>query len=245
MKTVVTMTCWTKRINQMPIFMDYFFKTQTQKPDIFYLWLATEEFPDHKLPIALEECISKYGIVLKWIEKNEFCHKRWYVYPEHYEDVVISLDEDKRYINDLIERAKECKSITNLWIPRTENYHEPYSLGFCGQCIVPPKTFPMEAYSEQYRNDRLLTTPKCDECWINTFLLKNNIKLTVDISLLNPFELDFNCCSDDTALFKDFKTNGKSERFLNTVNYMKNKYHFDIDMDKVNSIIKYMNIVSL
>jgi hypothetical protein len=45
--------------------------------------------------------------------------------------------------------------------------------------------------------------------------------------------------------FKDFKTNGKSERFLNTVNYMKNKYHFDIDIDKVNSIIKYMNIVSL
>jgi hypothetical protein len=225
--------------------MDYFFKTQTQKPDIFYLWLATEEFTDHKLPTTLEECISKYGIVLKWIEKNEFCHKRWYVYPEHYEDVVISLDEDSRYVNDLVERAKECKSITNLWIPRTENYHEPYRLGFCGQCIVPPKTFPMEAYSEQYRNDRLLTTPKCDECWINTFLLKNNIKLTADISLLNPFELYFNCCSDDTALFKDFKTNGKSERFLNTVNYMKNKYHFDIDMDKVNSIIKYMNIVSL
>ena len=245
MKTVVTMTCWTKRINQMPIFMDYFFKTQTQKPDIFYLWLATEEFPDHKLPMALEECISKYGIVLKWIEKNEFCHKRWYVYPEHYEDVVISLDEDSRYVNDLVERAKDCKSITNLWIPRTENYHEPYRLGFCGQCIVPPKIFPMEAYSEQYRNDRLLTTPKCDECWINTFLLKNNIKLTADISILNPFELYFNCSSDDTALFKDFKTNGKSERFLNTVNYMKNKYHFDIDMDKVNSIIKYMNIVSL
>ena len=243
MKTVVTMTCWTKRINQMPIFMDYFFKTQTQKPDIFYLWLATEEFPDHKLPMALEECISKYGIVLKWIEKNEFCHKRWYVYPEHYEDVVISLDEDSRYVNDLVERAKDCKSITNLWIPRTENYHEPYRLGFCGQCIVPPKIFPMEAYSEQYRNDRLLTTPKCDECWINTFLLKNNIKLTADISILNPFELYFNCSSDDTALFKDFKTNGKSERFLNTVNYMKNKYHFDIDMDKVNSIIKYMNLV--
>lgn len=243
MKTVVTMTCWTKRINQMPIFMDYFFKTQTQKPDIFYLWLATEEFPDHKLPMALEECISKYGIVLKWIEKNEFCHKRWYVYPDHYEDVVISLDEDSRYVNDLVERAKDCKSITNLWIPRTENYHEPYRLGFCGQCIVPPKIFPMEAYSEQYRNDRLLTTPKCDECWINTFLLKNNIKLTADISILNPFELYFNCSSDDTALFKDFKTNGKSERFLNTVNYMKNKYHFDIDMDKVNSIIKYMNLV--
>lgn len=243
MKTVVTMTCWTKRINQMPIFMDYFFKTQTQKPDIFYLWLATEEFPDHKLPMALEECISKYGIVLKWIEKNEFCHKRWYVYPEHYEDVVISLDEDSRYVNDLVERAKDCKSITNLWIPRTENYHEPYRLGFCGQCIVPPKTFPMEAYNEQYRDDRLLTTPKCDECWINTFLLKNNITLTADISLLNPFELYFNCSSDDTALFKDFKTNGKSERFLNTVNYMKNKYNFDIDMDKVNSIIQYMNLV--
>lgn len=241
MKTVVTMTCWTKRINQMPIFLDYFFATQTKKPDIFYIWLATEEFPDHKLPIALEECISKYGIILKWVEKNEYCHKRWRVYPEHFEDIVISLDEDKRYPNDLVESAKNCKYITNLWFPKTNEYHEPYFIGLCGQCIVPPRTFPIEAYSEKYKEARIKCSPMNDECWLNVFIIKNNIKVTVDISLLNPFEFDFKCSVDDTAL----SVTHKDECFdllLNTVNYMKDKYNFKIDMDKINSLIKYMNL---
>ena len=243
MKTVVTMTCWTKRINQMPIFLDYFFATQTNKPDLFYLWLATEEFPDHILPLELLVAIQKYGVILKWIANNEYCHKRWRVYPEHYDDVVISLDEDKRYPNDLVEQSVNCKYITNLYIPRVEQKYENVDLGFCGQCIIPPKTFPIEAYNIKYLNDRLEYSPKSDECWLNVFLLKNNIKITTDISLYLPLEFGYECSDNDTALYKHIGDD-KAEIFMNLVNYMKSKYNFDIDMNKVNRIVNYMNIHS-
>ena len=40
------MTSWTKRINCVARSIYYFMKTQTVKPDLFYLWLAEEEFPN-------------------------------------------------------------------------------------------------------------------------------------------------------------------------------------------------------
>lgn len=243
MKTVVTMTCWTKRINQMPFFLDYFFATQTKKPDLFYLWLATEEFPDHILPLELLVAIQKYDIILKWIEKNEYVHKRWRVYPEHFEDVVISLDEDRKYPNDLVEQSVNCKYITNLYIPRVEQKYENIDLGFCGQCIIPPKTFPMEAYNIKYLNDRLEYSPKSDECWLNLFLLKNNIKITTDMSLYLPPEIGFECADDDTALYKHIGVY-KPKIFKDLTNYMTKKYNFEVDMNKVNRIVNYMNIHS-
>ena len=227
----------------MPFFLDYFFATQTKKPDLFYLWLATEEFPDHILPLELLVAIQKYDIILKWIEKNEYVHKRWRVYPEHFEDVVISLDEDRKYPNDLVEQSVNCKYITNLYIPRVEQKYENIDLGFCGQCIIPPKTFPMEAYNIKYLNDRLEYSQKCDECWLNLFLLKNNIKITTDMSLYLPLDMCFECADNDTALYKQIGDD-KSKIFMNLVNYMTKKYNFDIDMNKVNRIVNYMNIHS-
>lgn len=244
MKTVVTMTCWTKRINQMPIFLDEFFATQTKKPDLFYLWLATEEFPGHILPLELIVAIQKYGVILKWIEKNEYVHKRWRVYPEHFEDVVISLDEDRKYPNDLVEQSSNCKYITNLYIPRVEQKYENIDLGFCGQCIIPPKTFPIEAYNIMYLNDRLECSPKSDECWLNVFLLKNKVKITNDISLSLPLDIGFECADNDTALYKQIG-DVKPKIFMNAVKYMADKYNFDIDMNKVNRIVNYMNIHSI
>ena len=226
MKTVVTMTCWTKRINQMPIFLDYFFSTQTKKPDLFYLWLATEEFPDHILPLELVVAIQKYGVILKWIEKNEYCHKRWRVYPEHYEDVVISLDEDKRYTNDLVEQAVNCKTITNLYIPRFEKPVENVELGICGQCIIPPKTFPLEAYNEKYLNDRLEYSPKCD------------------MSLCLPLNYEFDCASGESALYRDIGDK-KAVILSKLVQNMVTKYDFDIDKNRLNGILNYMNIQSV
>ncbi|WP_291631455.1 hypothetical protein [Clostridium sp.] len=99
MKTVVTMTSWTKRINCVARSIYYFMKTQTVKPDLFYLWLAEEEFPNKEkdLPNDLLMIIEGLHITLKWIKKNTYCHKRWNVYPEHMEDLVISIDDDVIY----------------------------------------------------------------------------------------------------------------------------------------------------
>ena len=240
MKTVVTMTCWTKRINQMPIFLDYFFATQTKKPDLFYLWLATEEFPDHILPLELLVAIQKYGVILKWIANNEYCHKRWRVYPEHYDDVVISLDEDVKYADDLIEQAPNCKNITNLYVPNLDKHIDLDCLGICGQCIIPPKTFPVEAYDKEYLNDRLEYSLKCDECWLNVFLLKNHIKVTNDISLVQPFYLRYDCSSNNSALYKNM--NNKPEMFDKLIKHMTEKYHFNINETDIKKVEKYIKI---
>lgn len=238
MKIVVTMTCWPKRINQMPVFLDYFFATQTKKPDIFYIWLATEEFPDHKLPLKLTEAIKKYNITLKWVEKNEYCHKRWRVYPKHYEDIVISLDEDIKYSNDLIEQSVNYKNITNLHIPTFKQYVNIDYIGICGQCIYPPKTFPLEAYDEKYLNDRLEFSPKSDECWLDFFMMKNNKKISNDISLILPTYVNYECSWDDNALFNIINSNTNNTNYKgvileNLVNHMISKYHFNIDSYKI------------
>jgi len=55
MKTIVTMTSWTKRIHCVDKSIYTFFKTQMEKPDIFYLWLAIEEFPNKEKDLPEEE----------------------------------------------------------------------------------------------------------------------------------------------------------------------------------------------
>ena len=46
MQTIVTMTSWSGRIEHVGSSIFRFFKTQTKLPDIFYLWLSEEEFPN-------------------------------------------------------------------------------------------------------------------------------------------------------------------------------------------------------
>jgi hypothetical protein len=48
MKTVITMTTWSKRIQFTARAIYRFLKTQIVKPDLFYLWLAEEEFPNRE-----------------------------------------------------------------------------------------------------------------------------------------------------------------------------------------------------
>ena len=96
MKIVITMTSWTKRIQYVAKTIYYFLKTQTVKPDMFYLWLAEDEFPNKEkdLPEDLLTICSVFNVQIKWTKYNEYAFKRWYVYPKHNDDLVISIDDD-------------------------------------------------------------------------------------------------------------------------------------------------------
>ena len=63
------------------------------------------------------------------------------------------------------------------------------------------------------------------------------------MSLYLPLDMCFECADNDTALYKQIGDD-KSKIFMNLVNYMTKKYNFDIDMNKVNRIVNYMNIHS-
>ena len=58
MKTVVTLTSWKNRIKYLYNFLYIFYKTQKELPDIFYVWLSTEEFPNKEKD--LDEKLVKF-----------------------------------------------------------------------------------------------------------------------------------------------------------------------------------------
>lgn len=195
------MTSWTKRISYVAQSIEYFMTTQTVKPDIFYLWLAEEEFPSKtaELPIELLQIIDKFDIQLRWTKTNEYIHKRWNIYPEHYNDLVISIDDDCRYSvniikNAIIQTELHPKSVCLLWkqfagIPTYSNdiknnrfiladqihNNERYDVWFCGQCAIPPSLFPLEMFNLENIELRNTISKVNDETWIYLFLLKNSI----------------------------------------------------------------------
>lgn len=199
MKYIVTMTSYPKRIKFVKQQIDYFFKNTTVKPDMFYLWLSESEFfrKERDLPSDLMDCINHYGIQLRWCKNNEYCHKRWYVYPEHMNDVVICIDDDHYYPNDMIETVKNLpitRTVYNIFSNYTyptiyenikfyqftnafDNTPSKYKT-FNGQCVFMPNTFPIESISPENIKIRQKYCPICDESWLMPFIKYHDIDIS-------------------------------------------------------------------
>lgn len=226
MKIIITMTSYPKRIQYVGKAIFRFFKTQTVKPDVFYLWLAEAEFPNKEkdLPEDLITICSAFNVKIKWTKENEYCFKRWYIYPEHYEDFVISIDDDPIYQSNLIELALKYNAIfpnTVFAIPNIGyrrvyknsihndmNFHNSdkpdFQFAFCGQCIIPPKCFPMNGFTDEMNKIRKQICPICDECWFNPWFVLNGIK-QYHIKEMNVKDSDF---SMKDALWPKFNEGG-------------------------------------
>ena len=205
MKTVITMTSWVKRIEYVSYAIFRFMSTQTVKPDLFYLWLAEEEFPRKALdlPIPLLKTLAYYNIKLCWTRTNEYCFKRWYTALQHYHDIIISIDDDVHYDHNLIERAHTYASkFSNIVINIGTPVYKPlsfnnsinrvlcspntttplYNMQLCGQCIFLPNTFPLEIINESHICKlRRIYCKKCDECGITPLLVKHHIPILTPV----------------------------------------------------------------
>ena len=195
--TVITMTSWSKRIQYVNSSIKKFFNIQTVKPDIFYLWLSLEEFPnkENDLPSDLIETCNKFGVKIEWLPYNDRNFKRWYVYPKHYNDLVISIDDDIIPDKDLVKVAKthinEVNTIYNIFENLTWKYDygqttkiiykkkDKFSLEYMllGCSVICPKSFPLEAITEENNKIRRQICRRCDESWIKPFTLLNNTKI--------------------------------------------------------------------
>lgn len=197
-KVVVTMTSWKGRISHLAKQIFIFFKTQTVKPDIFYLWLAEEEFPkkEESLPENLLLICEGLGVKIRWTEKNEFCFKRWHVYPEHYNDLVISIDDDILFDANLIKEARKhinernisyniFKDLTfrhgfNRNNTRIYDYRESRSIyyRFLGCSVICPNTFPLRCLDKNLLLLREKINRRQDEQWIKAFMVMNATKIS-------------------------------------------------------------------
>ena len=202
-KIIITMTSWKQRISTVSKIILQFLDNQTIKPDIFYLWLAHEEFQNKEkdLPNDLISISEKYPCFqIRWTEINDYCYKRWNVFPEHYEDYVISIDDDSYHSPTLIENGiselskyQNIKTVCNVWwqfsaIPvfnndikiRFEYPNVPISnqIWTCATMIIPPKIFPLDALDEDITEFRRKYLPYNDESWLIPFMIKNDILTT-------------------------------------------------------------------
>lgn len=77
---------------------------QSYKPDRIILWLAHEQFPDHKLPADLTD-LQKYGLEIKWCD-DLYGHKKYYycIKEQKENEVIITFDDDIIYPVDCIKR---------------------------------------------------------------------------------------------------------------------------------------------
>lgn len=196
-QVVITMTSWKGRISVVGKCIYYFFTRQTEKPDIFYLWLSAEEFPNREkdLPVDLLAVIDAFGVRLCWTDKNDFIYKRWNVYPKHYSDLVISIDDDILFDGRLVEVAKKHVYEQNVvygifkdlmysysFVPnKTRDYNvtEPLSLRYrwLGCSVICPNSFPLLALSADNTILRDRICRRCDETWLKPFSLMNNTQI--------------------------------------------------------------------
>jgi hypothetical protein len=201
MKIIISMTSWTKRINYVGEFIYTFLTSQTIKPDIFYLWLAEEEFPNKEkdLPEDLLSVCKYFKVEICWTKENEGPFKRYYTFFKHYNDMVILLDDDitndPNTIKAVLAKYKEnpipqvihyCGCGGKITIKNEIEYTigskpiMPYHITnyFMARSAFTPKSFPLEAFTKEMIELRKKICPLCDESWIHPFLIKNNIPIT-------------------------------------------------------------------
>lgn len=236
MKTVITMTSWTKRIQYVGKAIYRFLSSQTVKPDLFYLWLAEEEFPNKEkdLPEDLLLVCKSFNVKICWTKDNEYCFKRWYVYPKHYEDLVISIDDDMFYDIKTIETViNEYKNnpipavlhyngsggivkITNgiHYTPTNKKIKISVKNYFMGQCAFTPHSFPLETLEKNIIKIRKNICPKCDESFLHPFLIKNDIPIIFISGLIHKEDSE----KQDVAIRNDIHYNPIN---INNKNYTK------------------------
>ena len=199
------MTSWKGRINTTGAVINQFMEYQTFKPDVFFLWLSTAEFPNQEedLPNSLISVIRKFKIQVKWQSANEYCCKRWNVFPEHFDDYVLSIDDDSLHsqhlIEDCIAELDKLKSngllrcACNVWwqfsaIPTYANDIKikfkytsdvpSQKIWLCATCMYAPQSFPLEALNSNVVKFRDTNLPKNDEAWLIPYALKAETQIT-------------------------------------------------------------------
>lgn len=101
----ISLTSYPGRINQVA-FAIKSIMLQTMRPNRVMLWLAEEQFPEHKLPEQLED-LKKVGLEIRFCPDDLRSHKKYFYALKSQKpgEVVITIDDDIIYHPLTIERA--------------------------------------------------------------------------------------------------------------------------------------------
>lgn len=216
-KIIVSLTSFPQRIKSAAIVISYILN-QTCKPDEIVLYLAEEQFPNHKLPSLLKKEM-KYGVKVEFCENLRSHKKYFYSMQQFPEDIIITIDDDFIYRSDLIEvlmngykNNPHCISclhagrmqfngdsiegydnwpgVDEILIPSMQNV----AIGV-GGVLYPPHLL----HSEVFNKEAIFRTCfNADDLWLKTMEVMNNIP----VQKAGPIYAKYVPSSQDIALYK-------------------------------------------
>lgn len=101
-KLVCSLTSFPARIEEVWKSIETVFR-QSYKADEVVIWLATPQFPDHKLPESILRLQEK-GLTVRWCDEDLRSHKKYYYVLQEYKEAdIVLLDDDLYYPDRLLE----------------------------------------------------------------------------------------------------------------------------------------------
>jgi hypothetical protein len=105
-RIIVTMTTYSKRINNIPTVLDTIFN-QTVPPDLVVINLAHEEV----IPNTVQDYINQHGIEVYRVEDTKVYKKLIPTLKRYPDDCIISIDDDWLYPKEMIEDFMNIHSL--------------------------------------------------------------------------------------------------------------------------------------
>lgn len=247
---IVSLTTYPKRIETIYKVINILFN-QTVLVDKIVLWLAREQFPGgvDSLPKNLVE-FTQQGLEIAWCEDIGAHKKYYYTMKKYPESIVITVDDDIYYSNDLVERllksyikypyavsAIRAHLITfdhngNIreykeWKHRCRKDNKP-SLALiatgAGGVLYPPRCMHNEVFNIEMIKKTCL---KGDDLWLKMMQVMVNTPVVI---------CDKNCDlkyienTQETGLFNVNVLEGNNDLQLNNILSSYNKFYGEIDI---------------
>ena len=237
-KVIVNFTTWKDRDWCCEEMLTHFSK-QTRKPDHIICWLSNDEY-NGIIPSNIQKCLDKCILTdVMWVDKNIYGHKRWDAMKYFNNAYNIFIDDDLYYPVDFVEQLiklcnKHDNKVVACYYGRSVNYNNgkritmdfknyPSFLNtlYSGLCCFPPNLFPLESFN--YTNIRDKYSLRCDDSWVNGWLIKKKIKVA-GYEAWTPESLKEIPDSKQNSVWTTYnskKVNGTIQKYINLVNVFK------------------------
>lgn len=236
---VISLTTYSKRINQIHIVVESLFR-QTQQANRIILWLAKDEFSEDTIPLILKKQIDR-GLEIRYCEDIKSYKKLLPTLSLTPDSIIITVDDDYIYPLDFVEilfktylKYPQCVCYYTggritfdskgklkpyfRWKNGEKVEYIPSILNFstgAGGVLYPPHIFDKEIFNIEYVRKYI---PKADDIWFKAMSLLNMIKY-VRVPMREKFSDKFVLLEEcqDIALYHDNVERGENDIQLSNV----------------------------
>lgn len=236
-EVIVSLTSYPKRMKTLPLALESLFH-QSIVPSRIMLWLAEDQFPDHSKVTKDLEAFVKRGLEIRFCEDLKAHKKYYYTMKEYPNSLVITVDDDILYSEDMIEnlllthkeypdcivtcRAHEMKFVEgkpapySQWNRLARNCKGP-SLSLCATggagCLYPPGCLSEHVFDREVLQEICFFA---DDLWMKCMSFLNRTKVVLT-ETNNPEIITVKVKDDDGGLAIQNVVNHRNDEQLKAV----------------------------